>query len=63
MNDDDDELDKLPLFQPSSATGLTPAIARALSDFLCGKADTDCRQNRLVRLAENVVDTVTGHRG
>lgn len=63
LDDDDDELDELPLFQPSSGTGLTPALARAVKNYLSGKTDKDRRRNVVVRTAENLVNALTGHRG
>jgi hypothetical protein len=63
LDDDDDELDELPLFQANPRTGLTPALARAVRDYLNGKTDKDQRRNVAVRLAENIVNSLTGHRG
>jgi hypothetical protein len=63
LDDDDDELDELPLFQANPRTGLTPALARAVRDYLNGKTDKDRRRNAAVRMAENIVNSLTGHRG
>ena len=63
LDDDDDGLDTMPLFQPSAGTGLTPEIAKGLVDYLLTKTDRDMRRNAVVRLAENALDIVTGHRG
>jgi hypothetical protein len=63
IDDDDDELDALPLFQPNPRTGLTPEIARAVTDFLLGKSNKDMRRNAAVRLAKNIVNAISGHRG
>jgi hypothetical protein len=52
LDDDDDCLDELPLFQPSSKTGLTPEIARGIEEFLIGRSDQDMRANALARLGK-----------
>ena len=54
LDDDDDCLDELPLFQPSSKTGLTPEIARGIEEFLTGRSDKDMRENALARLGKNI---------
>jgi hypothetical protein len=63
LDDDDDELDELPLFQPSPRTGLTRELSRGISAYLRGKSDQDMRRNAVVRLARNLVNSVTGHKG
>ena len=50
IDDEDDELDDLPLFQPSSSTGLSEQIARGVTSYLCGETDEDMRCNRLQRV-------------
>ena len=52
LDDNDDCLDELPLFQPSSKTGLTPEIARGIEEFLTGRSDKDMRANALARLGK-----------
>ncbi|MBV9458228.1 MAG: hypothetical protein JO141_12040, partial [Bradyrhizobium sp.] len=54
IDDEDDELDSLPLFQPSSKTGLTPEIARGVERYLSGQTDETMRANAITRMAENV---------
>ena len=54
LDDDDDCLDELPLFQPSSKTGLTPDIAKGIEDFLSGRSDKDMRANAITRLGQNI---------
>ena len=54
IDDEDDELDELPLFQPSSKTGLTPEVAQAVERYLAGSTDEVLRANPLARAAENV---------
>jgi Swiss Army Knife RNA repair-like protein len=63
IDDEDDELDELPLFQPSSRTGLTQEVAQGIADYLNGKTDRDMRANRLVRLVENLRAIVQRHPG
>jgi HAD domain in Swiss Army Knife RNA repair proteins len=54
LDDSDDCLDELPLFQPSSKTGLTPEIAKGIEDFLAGRSDRDMRLNAITRLGQNI---------
>ena len=53
IDDDDDELDELPLFQPSTSTGLTARMADAIEKYLAGKSDKDMRSGPIVRSLEN----------
>jgi hypothetical protein len=39
LDDEDDKLDGLPLFQPSAVTGLTEQIAQGLMDYLARSTD------------------------
>jgi hypothetical protein len=54
IDDEDDDLDNLPLFQPSQKTGLTPEIARGVERYLNGKTDETMRANLLVRAGQNL---------
>jgi hypothetical protein len=63
IDDEDDELDELPLFQPSSRTGLTEKIVEGVTDYLHGTTDKDMHCNRLVRAMQNLHSVFTGHRG
>jgi hypothetical protein len=54
IDDEDDELDELPLFQPSKRTGLTQEIARGVARYLAGETDATMRASKVKRLAENV---------
>ena len=54
LDDDDDCLDELPLFQPNSRTGLTEDIVRGIEDFLAGRTDKDMRASAVVRLGQNI---------
>jgi hypothetical protein len=47
-------LDDLPLFQPSSRTGITPDIARGVEKYLNGHTDETMRMNAVVRLGQNI---------
>jgi hypothetical protein len=63
IDDEDDELDELPLFQPSSRTGLTEKIVDGASDYLNGRSDKDMRCTGAVRILQNIHSVFTGHRG
>jgi hypothetical protein len=54
IDDEDDGLDDLPLFQPSSRTGLTPEIAKGVQRYLNGKTDQTMRSSAVVRLGQNI---------
>ena len=54
IDDEDDELDDLPLFQPSCTTGLTPEIAKGVEKYLSGKTDRTMRASAVVRLGQNI---------
>jgi hypothetical protein len=63
FDDEDDELDDLPLFQPSPETGLTPEIVRGVARYFNGKTDQDMRNSRFERILQNVKSVVQGHQG
>ena len=63
IDDEDDELDDLPLFQTSCWTGLTDDIVRGTADYLNGKTDKDMRRNRFIRLMQNIHACFKGHEG
>jgi len=63
LDDDDDELDELPLFQPSRHTGLTDKIAKGVADYLDGKTEEDMRCAGIVRVMQNIHSIVTRHKG
>jgi hypothetical protein len=54
IDDEDDELDDLPLFQPSAKTGLTMEIVKAAEKYLNGESDETMRANAVVRLGQNI---------
>jgi hypothetical protein len=63
IDDEDDGLDELPLFQPSAATGLTGKIVRGVVKYLDGKTDEDMRDSPVERLLQNVQSALKGHQG
>jgi hypothetical protein len=63
LDDEDDELDGLPLFQPSAINGLTEAIAHGLVDYLLGRTDHDMRCSRFSRILQNFHAVLAGHKG
>ena len=54
LDDDDDCLDELPLFQPSAKTGFTADIAKGIEEFLAGRSDKDMRADAITRLGQNI---------
>ena len=63
IDDEDDELDELPLFQPSAATGLTDKIVRGVVKYLDGTTDEDMRSGPVERFLQNVQSALKGHQG
>jgi hypothetical protein len=63
LDDADDELDDLPLFQTSPVTGLTPKIVTGVADYLNGKTDRDMRSNIVVRTLQNIQAALKSHPG
>ena len=63
IDDEDDELDQLPLFQPSASTGLSEKIANGVANDLAGKIDEDMRCNAVVRALQNIKSAFKGHEG
>ena len=54
IDDEDDGLDDLPLFQPSCKTGLTPEIAKGVQRYLNGQTDQTMRASAIVRIGQNI---------
>jgi hypothetical protein len=54
LDDDDDCLDELPLFQPDPQEGLTPEMAKGIEEFLAGRSDKDMRRSMLARIGQNI---------
>jgi hypothetical protein len=63
LDDEDDELDGLPLFQPSAASGLSEEICKGLKRFFAGETNQDMRRNAVVRLVLNILAKMKGHPG
>ena len=57
LDDSDDCLDELSLFQPNSKRGLEKQIADGLVAYLNGENDKDMRQPALVRLGQHIKST------
>jgi hypothetical protein len=54
IDDEDDELDDLPLFQPSAKTGLTMEIVKGVERYLNGETDETIRDNAVSRIGQNI---------
>jgi HAD domain in Swiss Army Knife RNA repair proteins len=54
VDDEDDELDDLPLFQPSATEGFTDQIASGVSAYLEGRTERTMRRNKLKRTIQNL---------
>jgi hypothetical protein len=63
IDDEDDELDDLPLFQPNPATGLTDEIVEGVAAYLSGNTDRDMRCSGIKRFLQNVTAALRGHPG
>jgi len=63
IDDEDDELDDLPLLQPSRSTGITDDMVRGAADYLNGKTDKDMRHNKLILIFQNLGSLISGHKG
>jgi hypothetical protein len=55
IDDEDDELDDLPLFQPSSKTGLTGKIVKGVEKYLNGETDRTIRDEAVTRIGQNIL--------
>jgi hypothetical protein len=63
IDDEDDELDDLPLFQPSPLTGLSDDIVAGVERYLRGETNGVMRASRLTRLWQNLEAMLRGHPG
>jgi HAD domain in Swiss Army Knife RNA repair proteins len=63
LDDDDDGLDPLPLFQPSSRQGLTQEICDGLVQYLNGLTDRDMPRSGIVRWCQNILSCLGNHKG
>lgn len=53
IDDEDDDLDELPLFQPSGKKGLTPDIVREVERYLSGATEATMRAGPVKRLIQH----------
>jgi hypothetical protein len=63
LDDEDDELDDLPLFQPASKTGLTQEIVRGIERYLSGETNEEMRRSKVTRFIQNIQARLKGHEG
>jgi hypothetical protein len=63
IDDEHDELDELPLFQPPASTGITGEIVKGVVSFLDGKSDHDMRSGNVERVLQNLRASLEGHIG
>ena len=63
IDDEDDQLDGLPLFQPLRHDGLTDEIVARAAAYLNRETEKDMRRNKFVRLCQNFCSFVIGHKG
>src|SRR4029079_4332957 len=54
IDDEDDGLDDMPLFQPSSKTVITGEIVKGVDTYLSGASDKTMRASLLVRAGQNI---------
>ncbi len=54
IDDEDHELDDLPLFQPSSRTGITQGISKGVERYLNGQTEETIRDNPVIRIGQNI---------
>jgi hypothetical protein len=54
IDDEDDELDELPLFQPSDKSGLTMDIVDGVARYLSGESDQTMRASAIKRFGQNI---------
>jgi hypothetical protein len=63
LDDEDDDLDELPLFQPLPRTGLTEAMAHRLEAYLAGQTDQDMRLPATERFFQKIAASLRRHTG
>jgi len=63
IDDEDDGLDGLPLFQPRSRDGLTDALCARAAAYLEGTTHQDMRRTRLMRILQHASACLKGHEG
>jgi hypothetical protein len=63
IDDEDDDYDRYPLFQPPSSEGLTPKLARGIEAYLKGERESDMRRNIIARACQAIRFAIFGHKG
>ena len=63
IDDEDDELDELPLFQPPPSIGLSDEIVAGVVNYLSGETNDDMRCGKVKRLFQNLYAMLRGHQG
>jgi hypothetical protein len=63
VDDDDDEYQDMPLFQPNPYKGLSPEDAGAINEFLAGRRRKDSRRSIWIRTCQYLERFFVGHRG
>jgi HAD domain in Swiss Army Knife RNA repair proteins len=63
IDDDDDEYEDMPLFQPNPSQGLSEQVAAAIEEYLAGRRKDDYRRSLLIRAFEYLKSYFEGHRG
>jgi hypothetical protein len=63
IDDDDDEYEQMPLFQPNPYRGLSEEVETAVVQYLAGRRKDDCRRSLLVRAYDYLKSFFGGHRG
>jgi hypothetical protein len=63
IDDDDDEYQDMPLFQPNPYHGLSDRVTTAIKQYLVGERKNDYRRSALVRATQYLKSFFEGHRG
>jgi hypothetical protein len=63
IDDEDDELDDLPLFQPLARVGLSNGIVEGVTAYLEERTDKDMRRTRFARFFQNIYASLRNHEG
>jgi hypothetical protein len=63
IDDDDDDYERMPLFQPDPYQGLSDEVAVAVEEFFAGRRTGDYRRSLLVRACAYLKGVFERHRG
>ena len=63
VDDDDDEYEDMPLFQPNPNKGLSAELAASVEEYFAGRRKEDCRRSMLIRACQYLESFFAGHRG